>query len=99
MNYDASVYDDFIARLADSGGAMQLSLNEALQWWIVALQREFAMTADVIKNKSAKFGKMPLLMVLGMGGDDELFTEVVLTEDDPENLVDETWGPIELWAG
>src|SRR6516164_9655121 len=96
MNYDPCMYDYFVARLAESGGSLPLNLNESLMWWIVVLQRELAEANP--SSKSGEIDKTPRLMVLGLDGDDELFTEVVVAEDNPENLVDGTWAPIELWA-
>lgn len=96
MNYDPCLYNDFIVRLAENGGVLRLNLNEALMWWVAALQREAAGANPT--SKTGEIDRTPKMMVLGMDGDDELFTEVVVTEDNPENLVDGTWSPIELWA-
>ncbi len=96
MNYDPCLYNDFVTRLSDKGGSLRLNLNEALLWWIAVLQRELAGANP--SSASGEIDKTPKLMVLGLDGDDELFTEVVVTEDNPETLVDGTWAPIELWA-
>ncbi len=95
MNYDPTIFDIFLIRLAMAGGSLRLTLNEALTWWIAALQREAAGANPA--TKAGEIDRTPKLMVLGLDGDDELFTEVVITEDDPENLLDGTWWPIELW--
>lgn len=96
MYYDPCLYNDFVTRLSEDRGALRLNLNEALMWWVAALQREAAGANPA--DRAGEIDRTPKLMVLGMDGDDELFTEVVLTEDNPENLVDGTWGPIELWS-
>jgi hypothetical protein len=41
---------------------------------------------------------VPKLIILGMDRDHELFTEVDIFDDDPENILDGTWWPIELWS-
>jgi hypothetical protein len=95
MTYDQCLFDEFISRLGEKGGALRLTLQEALTWWIVVLQREA--TESNPAKAADEIDTTPKLMVLGMDGDDELFTEVVLTQDNPENLADGTWHPIELW--
>lgn len=95
MNWDSCEYDQFVNRLLQNGGALRLGLEEALSWWIAALQREVAGANPAYETR--EMGRTPNLMVRGMDGDDELFTEVVVTEDNPENLFDGTWWPIELW--
>ena len=96
MNYDPCLHNDFAIRLSDKGGSLRLNLDEALLWWISVLQRE--LDGANLSTSSGEIDKTPKLMVLGLDGDDELFTEVVVTEDNPENLVDGTWAPIELWG-
>jgi hypothetical protein len=90
------LYSEFLARLKENGGSLTINSEEALSYWISVLQRvvaeaEFGTNSDPLQEA-------PKLMVRGMDGDDELFTEVILTEDDPGNILDETWSPIELWG-
>lgn len=70
-------------------------MNEALIWWIGVLQY----AANNLPERDAPIlSKLPKLMVLGMDRDGELFTEVDIFDDDPENILDGTWWPIELWS-
>jgi hypothetical protein len=93
MHYNSTIYDSFLMRLS-AGGALRLTLHEGVRWWIAALQR-FAPGAYPLPETSTD--GMPRLMVMGFDGNDTLFTEVNIVEDDPENLLDGTWWPIELW--
>lgn len=95
LNHDLWLYRAFVARLASRGGQVRLTLNEALMWWIAALQ---FLALDSSTGKDEAFRQIPKLMVLGMDKDHKLFTEVNIIEDDPENILDGTWWPIELWS-
>jgi hypothetical protein len=66
-----------------------------MMWWIAALQ--------YLANHSSRSAgdavpQIPKLMVMGMDRDHTLFTEVDIADDDPENILDGTWWPIELWG-
>ncbi len=94
FNHNLWLYRAFVARLASKGGQLHLTLNEALTWWIAALQ---FIALDTSASKGDASRQIPKLMVLGMDRDHKLFTEVDIIEDDPENVLDGTWWPIELW--
>jgi len=63
-------------------------------WWIAVLQY---LASDYPTIKTEVLSKIPKLMVRGMDNDEELFSEVNIIEDDPGNISDGTWWPIELW--
>lgn len=90
------LYGEFLARLKENGGHLALNSEEALAYWVVVLQRVVA-EAEFGTN-SEPLEDAPKLMVLGMDDNHEVFTEVVLTEHDPQNILNESWSPIELWA-
>lgn len=93
MSHDSWLYRAFVARLTSRGGELRLTMSEAMMWWIAALQ---FLAADSLARRDPLL-RIPKLMVLGMDRDHELFTEVDIVEDDPENILDGTWWPIELW--
>ena len=92
-NHDSSLYRALLAQLGSNDGGVRLTTNGAMLWWIAALQY---LAADDSRSKTRLLSKIPKLMVRGMDNDEELFSEVNIIEDDPENICDGTWWPIEL---
>lgn len=68
-----------------------VSIDLVLGFWIQTLQ-------DVKSGDLEFFDQKHLLMVKGMDGDDEEFTQVDLNEDLVVNLLDGTWHSPQIWA-
>ena len=94
-NHNSSLYRALLARLGSNDGGLRLTTNDAMLRWIAALQY---LAADDSRTETRLLSKIPKLMVRGMDNDEELFSEVNILEDDPENISDGTWWPIELWS-
>jgi len=88
------LYAELLSRLNENYGVLPLNSEDALAFWITVLQRvvaecEFGTNSDPITDA-------PQLMVLGVPESPNTLTEVDLLKDDPRNILDETWSPIEL---
>ena len=81
------LYAQLLRRLDEEGGVLPLNSEEALAYWVTVLQRHAAECQFGTNSDPVNQG--PRLIVLG-------FSEVDLLRDDPRNILDETWAPIEL---
>lgn len=76
-------------RLEEEDGVLPLNSEEASAYWVTVLQRHAAECE--FDTNSSPLGEVPKLVVLG-------FSEVDFLSDDPRNILDETWSPIEMRA-
>jgi hypothetical protein len=86
-NLNPSLYLQIRARLKEQDGVLPLNSEEALAYWVTVLQRHAAECE--FGTNSEPLLDAPQLIVLG-------FSKVDFLTDDPRNILDETWSPIEL---
>lgn len=71
-----------------------ISREEALLFWVEALH----LLIDPLRHLPFMSPKLDLkLMALSYAGDDELYTEVNLVDDEPVNILDGTWTAFQIW--
>lgn len=88
------LYAKFVAILDQRSGLTGINSEEALAYWITVLQRhaaecEFGTNADAIATA-------PKLFALRRPGHEDSYAEVDFLKDDPQNILDESWSPVEL---
>ena len=94
-NPNPKLYRKLLDRSKRSGGAIGLSSEEALAYWVAVLQRHAA--ESEFGTNSNPVSEAPRLMALGMSKSRKVFVQVNLFKDDPTKILDEKWSPIELW--
>lgn len=72
----------------------RLTPEEALLFWVEYLQEAQNPDRQCSDNNPPSSLK---LMALGVGQDEELYTEVNLWDDEPVNIFNRTWVAFELW--